>query len=120
MRSALRNGEDALTTRVSGRRLSDDTKVPIGALVVVDDDANLTESEVDQRERPVLARVKEAPGKVSLETMLTEIEKLLAVRAIGVGAAVLGDIAPKVVAAGVRGRQWSRHRISVRIPRRCG
>ena len=45
----------------------------------------------------VLARVKEAPGKVSLETMLTEIHKLLAVRAIGVGAAVFGDVAPKVV-----------------------
>lgn len=32
---------------------------------------------------PVLAKVKEAPGNVSLETMLTEIDKLLAVRAIG-------------------------------------
>ena len=98
VRSALRTGEDALTARVS-RRLSDDTKLRIAALVAIDDDADSTEAEpdADQRERPVLARVKEAPGKVSLETMLSEIDKLLAVRAIRVGGSVFADVAPKVV-----------------------
>ena len=42
--------------------------------------------------------MKEAPGNVSLDTMLAEIDKLLAVRAIGVAAGVFADVAPKVVA----------------------
>ncbi|MFH8469430.1 Tn3 family transposase [Streptomyces sp. NPDC017991] len=47
---------------------------------------------------PVLGKVKEAPGNVSLETMLTEIDKLLAVRAIGLPRDLFIDVAPKVVA----------------------
>ena len=97
VRSALRTGEDALTTRVSGR-LSADAKLRIGALVAVDDDVDSTEPDIDQHERAALAQIKEAPGKVSLETMLTEIQKVLAVRAIGVGSAALADVAPQVVA----------------------
>ncbi|MCA1678691.1 MAG: DUF4158 domain-containing protein, partial [Actinobacteria bacterium] len=97
VRSALRTGEDALITRVSGR-LSADAKLRIGVLVAVDDDVDSTDPDVDQRERAVLAQIKEAPGKVSLETMLTEIQKLLAVRAIAVGAVVFADVAPQVVA----------------------
>lgn len=50
----------------------------------------------------MLAKVKEAPGNVSLETMLTEIDKLLAVR------------------AGGRGPRWSRLPICGRIRWRCG
>lgn len=46
----------------------------------------------------MLAKVKEAPGNVSLETMLTEIDKLLAVRAIGLPRDLFIDVAPKVVA----------------------
>jgi hypothetical protein len=46
--------------------------------------------------------LKEAAGSVSLETMLTEIDKLLAVRAIGIGPGVFGDIAPSI--AGWRAR----------------
>jgi hypothetical protein len=38
-------------------------------------------------------------GNVSLNTMLTEISKLEAVRAIGLPVGVFADIAPKVVAA---------------------
>ncbi|MEV6544203.1 hypothetical protein [Streptomyces sp. NPDC051665] len=48
---------------------------------------------------PVLAKVKEAPGNVSLETMLTELDKLLAVREIGLPPDLFIDVAPKVVAA---------------------
>lgn len=47
---------------------------------------------------PVLGKIKEAPGNVSLETMLTEIDKLLAVRAIGLPPDLFIDVAPKVLA----------------------
>lgn len=38
------------------------------------------------------------PGDVGLETTLTEIDKLLAVRAVGRPADLFADVAPKVVA----------------------
>jgi hypothetical protein len=44
--------------------------------------------------RAVLGMINEAPGSVSLDTMLSEIDKLLAVRAIGAGGAVFA--APRV------------------------
>ncbi|WP_338683317.1 hypothetical protein QD712_20855 [Streptomyces acidiscabies] len=46
---------------------------------------------------PVLRRIKKAPGHMSLETML-EIDKLLAVRAIGLPPDLLIDVARKVLA----------------------
>jgi hypothetical protein len=39
-----------------------------------------------------------APGNVSLESMLTEIKKLRAVRAIDLPATLFADVAPKVLA----------------------
>jgi hypothetical protein len=47
----------------------------------------------------VLALIKADPGNVSLGTMLVEIDKLMAVRAIGLPAGLFTDIAPMVVAA---------------------
>ncbi|MGE9694919.1 MULTISPECIES: hypothetical protein [unclassified Streptomyces] len=47
---------------------------------------------------PVLGKITEASGNVSLETMLTEIDRLLAVRVIGLPADLFADVAPKVVA----------------------
>ncbi|MEX0657874.1 MAG: Tn3 family transposase, partial [Egibacteraceae bacterium] len=47
--------------------------------------------------------VKEAPGNLSLETVFTEIDKLLATRAIGLPTGLFDDVGPKVV-AGWRGR----------------
>ncbi|HEX5924630.1 MAG TPA: hypothetical protein VFY45_12420 [Baekduia sp.] len=44
----------------------EDAEDPIGPTVDVD----------DGRDRPVLGKLKEAPGSVSLETMLSEIDKL--------------------------------------------
>lgn len=52
----------------------------------------------------MLGKIKEAPGNVSLETMLTEIDKLLAVRAIGLPLDLFVDVAPKVVAGWRAGR----------------
>ncbi|MFI6061815.1 hypothetical protein [Streptomyces sp. NPDC051286] len=41
----------------------------------------------------MLGKIKEALGNVSLETMLTEIDKLLAVRAIGLPPDLFIDVA---------------------------
>jgi hypothetical protein len=51
----------------------------------------------------VLALIRSVPGNVSLESMLTEIDKLLAVRAVAIPADVFAEVAPKVV-AGWRGQ----------------
>jgi hypothetical protein len=50
-------------------------------------------------EPSALSLIKSVPGNVSLESMLTEIGKLDAVRAIGLPGAVFTGVAPKVVAA---------------------
>lgn len=55
------------------------------------------------------ALIKAAPGNVSLASMLTEISRLKAVRAIGLPAGLFSDVAPKVLAA------W-RSRASVESP----
>jgi hypothetical protein len=117
VRSALRAGEETLSSRVASR-LGGESKECIAALAAVDD-ATATDDDAenepsDDRERPVLPKLKEAAGSVSLETMLTEIDKLLAVRAIGIGPGVFGDIAPSIVAAWRSGRWSSRRRICAR------
>ena len=45
----------------------------------------------------MLALVKSVPGNVSLESMLTEIRKLTAIRAIGLPPGLFADVAPKVL-----------------------
>jgi hypothetical protein len=45
----------------------------------------------------VLALIKSVPGNVSLESMLTEIRKLAAIRAVGLRPGLFADVAPKVV-----------------------
>ena len=47
--------------------------------------------------RDVLAWVKTDPGRLSLNTMLTEIGKLEAIRAVGLPVGLLTGVAPKVV-----------------------
>ncbi len=46
----------------------------------------------------MLVLIKADPGNVSLESMLTEIDKLLAVRAVDLPAQLFADVAPKVLA----------------------
>ena len=53
----------------------------------------------EETDPSVLALIKSVPGNVSLESMLTEIGKLDAVRAAGLPDGVFAGIAPKVVAA---------------------
>nr|WP_240197625.1 hypothetical protein [Nonomuraea lactucae] len=47
----------------------------------------------------LLAFIKSAPGNVSLESMMTEIRKLTAVRSIELPPGLFADVAPKVLAA---------------------
>lgn len=93
VRSALARAEQMLTTRIVGR-LPAEVVARLRGLVTVDepdDDADGAGS--------VLGLIKSVPGNVSLESMLTEIRKLQAVRAIGIPAAVFADVAPVVVSA---------------------
>jgi len=100
IKSALHQAEVALTCRISAR-LSASTTSRLEALVDVaadssyDDGLEERSSEVES----VLAFVKAVPGNVSLESMLTEIRKLRAVRAIGLPEGLFGDVAPKVLAS---------------------
>jgi len=112
VRSALHTGEMTLTERIAAR-----LDGPIAARIeaLVDDDvADDVDDGADGDEavaRPVLATIKQAPGNVSLESMLTEIDRLRAVRAIGLPAGLFDDVAPKVV-AGWRARtavEWPSH-----------
>lgn len=99
VRSALSRGEDLLFARVSSR-LPEPVRALLLALVVPavnDDDSEFEDGPA------VLASIRSDPGNVSLNTMLTEIAKLEAVRAVGVPAEVFADVAPKIV-TGWRGR----------------
>ncbi|MFF1834792.1 Tn3 family transposase [Streptomyces sp. NPDC058231] len=98
--AALRAAEESLTALISSR-LTAESIERIVALVAgadQDDDGPAGGGAEGENAPPVLAKVKEAPGNVSLETMLTEIDKLLAVRAIGLPRDLFIDVAPKVVA----------------------
>ncbi|WP_207922501.1 DUF4158 domain-containing protein [Micromonospora sp. KC606] len=86
VRSALHQAEEALCLRVVSR-LPADVVVRVEELAGGEDDGP-----------SLLALIKSVPGNLSLDTMLTEIDKLKAVRAVGVPAAAFADVAPKVVA----------------------
>jgi len=116
VRSALRLGEETLTRRVSAR-LRPAAREAILTLIGPGTPETL---DGDGVEPSLLGTIKEAPGNVSLETMLTEIDKLVAVRAIGLPAGLFGDVAPKVVAAWRAGRRWNHPRTCERTRRRCG
>ncbi len=96
VRSALHIGEEAVASRVAGR-LGQESRLRIAALLAVDD----AEGTVDDEPADnwvALGRLKEAAGSVSLETMLGEIAKLLAVRALDIGPHVFKDVSRSVVA----------------------
>ncbi|MGH3821654.1 MAG: DUF4158 domain-containing protein [Pseudonocardiaceae bacterium] len=97
VRSALHRGEELLVARVVAR-LPVAVRARLVVLVAADSD-----DDGDGREGgdgpAVLASIRSDPGNVSLNTMLTEIAKLEAVRVVGLPADVFADIAPKVVIA---------------------
>ncbi|WP_433258860.1 Tn3 family transposase [Streptosporangium sp. CA-135522] len=118
--SALRQSERAWSLRIVSR-LEADTLERICALAditfeeknetgsapakaPVDVDTPVAEPETieqDEEEESfaLLAFIKSAPGNVSLESMMTEIRKLVAVRSIGLPPRLFADVAPKVLAA---------------------
>ncbi|WP_369266021.1 Tn3 family transposase [Streptomyces harbinensis] len=97
--AALRAAEESLTALISSRLPVESVERIVALVAGADqDDAGPVGGGTEGEDAPpVLAKVKEAPGNVSLETMLTEIDKLLAVRAIGLPKDLFIDVAPKVV-----------------------
>src|ERR1035441_6993290 len=89
VRSALHNAEETWFAVIALRVGAAGATGRVIALAGADDD--------DQDS--VLALVKSVPGNVSLNSMLTEIRKLLAIRAIGLPPGLFADVAPKVVSS---------------------
>ncbi len=112
VRSALRTAEQTWTARISDR-LDDPARARLLALIASTSDEDTNEGEGDQDGEAagvtVLGLIKSEPGNVSLESMMTEIGKLEAVRAIGLPQDLFVEAAPRVVQA------W-RVRASVEAP----
>ncbi|MFI0450127.1 DUF4158 domain-containing protein [Actinomadura sp. 6N118] len=112
--SALHSAEVAWSVRIASR-LSAETIRRICALVGIDDGAEAETDDEDDAAQDdaaeataedddggssgLLALIKSAPGNVSLESMMTEIGKLEAVRSIGLPPGLFADVVPKVLAA---------------------
>jgi len=88
-RSALHRAEQAMLGRIAAR-------VDVAAIDRLE--ALIAAGDDDDGE-DVLALIKAAPGNVSLDTMLVEIAKLEAIRAIGLPADLFADVTPVVVNA---------------------
>ena len=87
-RSALHQAEQALLALIAER---------LDAVVVARLEALIAVSDDDEDEN-VLGLIKAAPGNVSLETMLVEISKLEAIRAIGLPADLFDGIDARIIA----------------------
>jgi TnpA family transposase len=102
VRSALHNAEENWF-RTVWARVPQPTRDRVLALAGEDpagrEPAAASHDEGDgAADESVLALVKSMPGNVSLESMLREIRKLQAIRAIGLPAGLFADTAPKVLA----------------------
>lgn len=97
VRSALHNAEQTWFLRIAAR-LDVETIARVLALVAVGDAAvEQSEDDLGEDEDSVLSLIKAVPGNVSLDSMLTEIRKLNAIRAIELPAGLFADVAPKVL-----------------------
>lgn len=99
VRSALRTAEQDWTARITAR-LDGSTRARLLALIAATNDEDAGEGDHEDAESvaaTALALIKSEPGNVSLESMMTEIGKLEAVRAIGLPADLFADVAPRVV-----------------------
>ncbi|TIH32270.1 Tn3 family transposase [Subtercola vilae] len=93
VRSALRAAEQAWSLQIS-QRLDPPT---VGRLLnLLTPEEGTVEDGVGES-GTVLGSIKSAPGNVSLESMMTEIGKLHAVRAVGLPVDLFADVAPKVL-----------------------
>jgi hypothetical protein len=91
VRSALRSAEQRWASVISGRLDLAAADRLMNLIATGSDDDEVTDSE------SLLALIKASPGNVSLESMITEISKLQAVRTLGLPFDLFADIAPKVV-----------------------
>ena len=111
VRSALHKAEQKWFTVIASRIAAAGATGRVVALVGAEDgditdivegagdedevDEDIADDEEDQDS--VLALVKSVPGNVSLNSMLAEVGKLQAVRAVGLPPGLFADVAPKVV-----------------------
>jgi hypothetical protein len=99
VRSALRVAEQTWSLRIS-QRLDPPTVGRLLNLLAPDESAVEGVEGVEDgvgESGTVLGSIKSAPGNVSLESMMTEIGKLQAVRAVGLPVGLFADVAPKVL-----------------------
>lgn len=99
VRSALRTAEQNWTLRIS-TRLDPPVKARLLDLINADVEAEVDDSSEEdgtQGSETMLGLIRSMPGNVSLESMMTEISKLEAVRAVGLPAGLFADVAPKVL-----------------------
>ena len=99
VRSALRVAEQTWSLRIS-QRLDPPTVGRLLNLLAPDEDVVEGVEGVEDgvgEFSTVLGSIKSAPGNVSLESMMTEISKLQAVRAVGLPVGLFADVAPKVL-----------------------
>lgn len=94
VRSALRTAEQGWALRIS-ERLDPSTTARLLNLLAADEDDE--DGDGVQGADTVLGSIKSAPGNVSLDSMMVEIGKLEAVRAVGLPAGLFADVAPKVL-----------------------
>jgi len=94
VRSALRTAEQGWALRIS-ERLDPSTTARLLYLLAADEDDE--DGDGVQGADTVLGSIKSAPGNVSLDSMMVEIGKLEAVRAVGLPAGLFADVAPKVL-----------------------
>jgi len=100
VRSALRTTEQTWTARISAR-LDGLIRARVLALIAATSDEDVgggdQEEDAESVGAMVLGLIKSEPGNVSLESVMAEIGKLEAVRAIGLPADLFADVAPRVV-----------------------
>lgn len=93
--SALRAAEQTWSMRIS-QRLDVPTVGRLLNLLAPDEDV-IEGVEDAGGSGTVLGSIKSASGNVSLQSMMTEISKLQAVRAVGLPVGLFADVAPKVL-----------------------
>lgn len=96
VRSALRTAEQTWTARICDR-VGGPARARLLALIAATSDEDANEGEGEAVGVTVLGLIKSEPGNVSLESMMTEIGKLEAVRAIGLPQDLFIEAAPRVV-----------------------
>ncbi|TCN29270.1 TnpA family transposase [Kribbella orskensis] len=97
-RSALRTAEQTWTARIT-ERLHEPTRSRLLALIAVapDESDDASEDGESAASSTVLGMIKSEPGNISLESMMAEIGKLEAVRAIALPPDLFADVAPRVM-----------------------